>query len=289
MPAFFIISGMFAIDHIQRAPLHAFVSRCGSIAWPYLLWGTVFIVFQRFLAPFMLFPPPEPGALASVIRLLLGETSWFLWTLFVCEALLLSVIIIPLEILFIISLVLSIVLPENSLGIFSNVVHFMPYLVLGALIGHRIRKMSAISPLSALSVALFIFAVLFVGILAGIGRSIGLEFLTGVLGSAALLLLAYGMTALAGRAIELLRIIGEASLIIFLLHPYFQSAARVIVVQLAGHTLAWQLLVPTMVGILGPTLACAAADRAGLQWLFRLSVPKKRPAVGQLRGSDMGH
>src|SRR6185437_9641974 len=102
---------------IRRAPLHAFISRCGSIAWPYLLWGTVFIVFQAFLAPFMLFPPTESGALASVIRLLLGETSWFLWTLFVCEVLLLSAIIIPLQILFIISLVLSVALPENSLGI----------------------------------------------------------------------------------------------------------------------------------------------------------------------------
>jgi len=75
MPFFFIVSGALAIDHIRRDPFDAFISRCGSIAWPYVLWSTIFIAIQSYLAKFMLFPPSDMSVAASLWRVMLGETS----------------------------------------------------------------------------------------------------------------------------------------------------------------------------------------------------------------------
>src|ERR1700691_5492056 len=61
MPFFFIVSGALAIDHIRRAPFDAFISRCCSIAWPYILWSAIFLAIQSYLAKFMLFPPIDMG------------------------------------------------------------------------------------------------------------------------------------------------------------------------------------------------------------------------------------
>lgn len=288
MPVFFIISGAFAIGHIRRAPFHAFLSRCGSIAWPYLLWGTIFIALQTFIAGFMLFPP-QAGALYSVERLLLGETSWFLWTLFVCEVLLILAVIIPLWVLMAVSLVMSLALPAGYPGIFGNVVHFMPYLVLGALVGHRIREISFASPWKALCGGLLIFAALFAATATGAGSGDAIGFLEGVSGTAALLLLAYGLNRISGRAGDILREIGEASLVVFLLHPYFQVAARIIIEHLVGKTLPLQLVIPTVAGILGPTLIWMMVERSNAQWLFRLPVGKERGRLVKLQSDAAGH
>jgi fucose 4-O-acetylase-like acetyltransferase len=287
MPVFFIISGAFTIGHIRRDPFHAFVSRCGSIAWPYLLWGTIFVILQTSIARFMLFPPSETGAVDSMERLLLGQTSWFLWTLFVCEVLLISAVVIPVGAVFVVSLIMSLALSGSDLGIFGNVVHFMPYLALGALIGRRLKDVKMPPPALSLLVGLLIFTGLFGAVANGLDNSIGVEFLEGTFGSIALLLLAYGLNALTGSAVAALRTIGEASLVIFLLHPYFQSVARVALEHISGPGLPLQLIVPTLVGILGPALVWIVADRAGLQWLFRLTVRKTQGAAAQLKADEI--
>lgn len=273
MPFFFMVSGALAIDHIRRDPLDAFISRCGSIAWPYLLWSAIFIVIQSYLAKFMLFPPTDMGAVASAWRVLLGETSWFLWTLFLCQILLLAAAAVPVVAVFCASLLVALIASRYDLGSFRNVVHFMPYMAFGAMIGRHVKRPLLSQRAPSIFCSIGIFGLIFAYIALGLERDELTDFIAGIAGSAALLLLSY---ALASRhaATQILSTIGEASLVIFLLHPYLQSAARLVVTQLGGANLALQLTIPALVGILAPTLIWLIAGRFGFEWLFRLPLSK---------------
>src|SRR5437879_3196965 len=56
MPLFFLIAGALSIRGIRATPTRALLSRIGSIAWPYLLWGILFFVIQPLVSRFMLYP-----------------------------------------------------------------------------------------------------------------------------------------------------------------------------------------------------------------------------------------
>ena len=66
---------------------------------------------------------------------------------------------------------------------------------------------------------------------------------------------------------------------IFLLHSYFQAGARLLVEHIAGPALSLQLVIPTLAGIVGPVMIWMVAERAGLQWMFRLRPIKARDTV----------
>jgi fucose 4-O-acetylase-like acetyltransferase len=282
MPFFFMISGALAIDHIRREPLDAFISRCGSIAWPYLLWSAIFVAGQSYLAKFMMFPPADIGTAASIWRVLLGETSWFLWTLFICQVLLLAAAVVPVIAVLSVSLVVALIASRYDLGSFRNVVHFMPYLALGAMIANRIKTPLNSGRSTSIVCSIAIFGLVFTYTVLGLERDELTDFLLGIAGSAALLLFAYAV-AFRGFLTRLLSKIGEASLVIFLLHPYMQSAARIVVTEFAGSNLTLQLIVPTLAGILAPFLVWLITEKLGLVWLFRLPISKSGLANARLR------
>ena len=273
MPFFFIVSGALAIDHIRRAPFDAFISRCCSIAWPYILWSAIFIAIQSYLAKFMLFPPIDLGVAASLWRVLLGETSWFLWALFICQVLLLSAAVVPVLAIFCVSILAALIADRYDMGHFGDVIHFMPYLALGAMIGSRIKTPLVSSRATSMVVSMAIFVLVFIFTRLGIERNELTDLLVGFAGATAIALLAYTLAAGSGATGAVTKI-GEASLVIFLLHPYAQSAARMLITKFAGSDLAFQLIIPTLVGILAPSLIWLLAERFGFGWLFRLPVSR---------------
>lgn len=273
MPFFFIVSGALAIDHIRRAPFDAFISRCCSIAWPYILWSAIFIAIQSDLARFLLFPPSDTSAAASLWRVLLGQTSWFLWALFICQVLLLSAAVIPTIAILCVSFLVALIADRYDLGPFRNVIHFMPYIALGAMIGSRIKMPILSSRAASIVFSMAIFTLVFIYVALGIERNELTDLLVGVAGASAVVLLAYAFASGSGSTRAVSKI-GEASLVIFLLHPYAQSAARMLITNFVGSNLALQLIIPTLVGILAPTLIWLLAERFGFGWLFRLSISR---------------
>src|SRR5262249_19630826 len=99
-----------------------------------------------------------------------------------------------------------------------------------------------------------------------------LYLICGIIGSAACILIAQALGTVAPN--RLFAKIGAASLVVFLLHPYFQGAARELIVKEIGSSLWLQLSVPTAVAVIGPTLIWLLAERFGFQWLFRLDLVK---------------
>lgn len=280
MPFFFFVSGAFAIGHIRRSPVDAFLSRCGSIAWPYLLWSTIFALSQVAFVRFMSYSPADLGPVAALQRIMLGETYWFLWALFLCQMLLIATTtVVPTLAVFACSIVAAIVLEKYDLATFANIVHFMPFLTLGALVGNQVRDIRVSSTPLAFLIAALMFAGLLVYAACGSNDAFIIQFATGIIGTIATLLLAGGLTTTSGVIASALKKAGEASLVIFLLHSYFQAGARLLVEHIAGPALSLQLVIPTLAGIVGPVMIWMVAERAGLQWMFRLRPIKARDTV----------
>ena len=74
------------------------------------------------------------------------------------------------------------------------------------------------------------------------------------------------------RALQsgLLAKLGAASLVIYLLHPYFQGTARALLSPVVGASPYLQLGVQTLFAIAGPMVIWLLAERAALSWLFRI-------------------
>jgi fucose 4-O-acetylase-like acetyltransferase len=266
MPLFFLLSGSLAIDAIRANPRRALFAKMASILWPYLLWGVIFIALEPVISQFML-SRPDASLLPSVKKLLIGETSWFLWTLFFihCIVILLSQAF-PLYVLLIISIFSSIALGKYDLGATSALVHFMPFFVVGAMIGKNINKIKCASRAASFAYGLIAFGSLSALVTYQLNENPVMYLCCGLLGSLASILLARAVGAVAPA--RLLARIGVASLVIFLLHPYFQGATRELTLRALGSSPWVQLSIPTAVAILGPTFIFMLSERFGLQWLF---------------------
>jgi fucose 4-O-acetylase-like acetyltransferase len=293
MPLFFIISGALGINSIRADPLRAMLSRVGSIAWPYVLWGIIGILLWPVVSQFTLNPTYDfnfyEGLKGGLKGLLLGQSSWFLWTLFLTECVLIVALeIISIQMICVLSAIVFLVFANNDLGTLSALIRFMPFLALGALIGRRIDLIKCGSIAASVAVGALLFGALLVLVLLRMNEIPILFLCCGIIGSVASLIIAQSLGATWPNL--LMAKCGAASLVVFLLHPYFQGTARELIFWAMGPSIWWQLAIPTAAGVVGPTLIWLGAERLGLQWLFRLDLNRlivrseRRKADRQVRG-----
>jgi fucose 4-O-acetylase-like acetyltransferase len=275
MPLFFIISGALGIKGIRDDPRRAIVSRAGSIAWPYVFWGIVSILLLPMISQFTLNPVHDlnfyEAFKGGVKGLLLGQSSWFLWTLFLTQCVLISALqVASIPTVFVLSVFVFLVLANKDLGTLSTLIRFMPFLALGAVIGRRIDLMQCGSKTASIAVGTLLAGALFVLVFLRLNETPILSLCCGIIGSVALLIIAKSLGTTGANL--LMANCGAASLVVFLLHPYFQGTARELILRAMGPSIWWQLAIPTVAGVVGPTLIWLGAERLGLQWLFRLDL-----------------
>lgn len=282
MPVFFIISGALAIDSIRANRARALLSRLGSVAWPYMLWGILFVCIEPVVSRFMLSPPERFVLSDAVIRLLIGDTSWFLWTLFLAQCILITVSRLPMLAVIVVTIPISLVTAGYEIGTVGALIHYMPFVAVGALIGRRLFDANVKSAALAILIGVLLFCSLGVLIDYNVHHFPGGYLLCGVIGSIACFMVAQSIAEFnLGRV---LAIAGEASLVVFLLHPYFQGAARELIMRTMGITAAWwQIAIPAIAGVVGPALVWWLSERYGFRWLFRLDLPNllMAPAIKQ--------
>jgi fucose 4-O-acetylase-like acetyltransferase len=271
MPLFFMISGIFAIESARVSPVNALISRTESIAWPYLFWEflvrTAVLPFAR---AFMSNPPPDVGWVVRFDQALFGDLSWFLWTLYVMQIILIPIARIPVWILLVAS-VAGCLLLENRAGIFNPVIHYLPFLLFGAVMRPHLNRLRASNSWNPLLFSFVAFLLMGIALRFGWTAWTPVWLLCGVTGSLASIVFVQYL----GRPISegILAKLGVASLAIYILHPYFQAVTRD-VLQMLNASLLSQVGLTTIIAIVGPYTVWRLSQRLGFPWLFRLSLPK---------------
>lgn len=284
MPLFFMVSGFFCIEAMRRSPTNAFLSLVGSVAWPYLLWDVlVRAALLPIIGTFMLSPPKMTWA-EWLTKAALGDLSWFLWTLFVMQAILIPIARVPVWILFALSLVLFRFGDRELLGNFASVAYFLPFLLFGALLHPVLDRLNIAGSRLQLGAALAVFPLMAIALAMGWTDDKFVKLACGIAGSIAIMMLVQCVKASVARG--LLVGLGMASLAIYVLHPYFQGAARAVIYWAIGPNPFLQVALVTAVAIAGPFLVWLAAERFKAPWLFRLRLagpPRATRMVASVR------
>jgi fucose 4-O-acetylase-like acetyltransferase len=281
MPAFFMISGLLLYDRARSEPVAALISRIGSVAWPYFLWDVVIRwSLLPFIGPFMSSQPPRTTLPELLMLALAGELSWFFWTLFLVQAIYILLAGVPAPILLSISVLVSILLTEANLGTLRNLIDFMPFLLLGATARPYLDRLRIDGTILQLAGTLLVFSLMAVAVWQGWTTLQPVKFACSVAGIFA----AIALVQCFPRCMQsgLLASLGTASLVIYLLHPYFQGATRALISASLGPLPYAQLVLQTLTAIAGAFMVWSFAERVGATWLFRLPMPsitrKVRPS-----------
>jgi len=274
MPLFFMISGLLCIESMRVNPLNALISRTESIAWPYLFWEfLVRTAVLPFAIAFMSSPPPDVGWTTRLGLALTGDLSWFLWTLYVMQIILIPVARIPAWILLSVSIAACLSLQNVPLGPFGALTRFLPFLLFGAMLRPVLDQLRVTNAWSPLLLSIAAFVLLGIALILGWTIWTPVWLLCGIVGSLASIgLVQYLDKPIAGGVLANL---GVASLAIYILHPYFQAVGREFVSRIFGAAPFWQLLLTTIIAVAGPFLVWRLSQRFGMPWLFRLSLSRK--------------
>jgi fucose 4-O-acetylase-like acetyltransferase len=280
MPLFFLVSGLFCIAPMRANPVNALVARTQAIAWPYLFWeflvGTAVLLITATSGP-----PSDIGWLDRFVRAMTGELSWFLWTMYVMQAMLIPFARSPVRVLFAASIFLCLSLQNTDLGTFSLVIDHLPFLLFGAMVRPFASRFVFSDRWTPLLLSAGAFLLLWLSLSAGWTEYKIAWLLCGLAGSLATMCLVQCL----GRTIErtILANIGAATLAIYLLHPYFLKAGLELAVYISAAaplvSPLGQLVILTIIGVAGPFFAWKLAERRGLSWLFRLKLSISLPQV----------
>ena len=263
MPLFFFLSGLF-IGKKSAANVQFFKSRMLLIAYPYIIWSIIQSILNIF-AKDLVNSPIESVQILQILWIPIGQ-FWFLYALLICQLLL----ILPRYVFYAlvpIGIVLTTFLGIGNMPL--RALGELPYFAAGVwltipqlegLLRSRRRRIALIL---AAALAFFLLFLLALKLDQGVAAHL-----------VAIPLAAAGIvgTLAAARQLapvgHLLRVVGSASMPIFLMHVIAGAAVRISLSKLIQIPPLLLLLIVTAAGIILPYLFFLWADRMGLSpWL----------------------
>lgn len=270
MPVFFMISGLLLYNAARVKPAEAFLSRLGSIVWPYLLWDVLIRwMLLPFVGRFMSAMPAQTGLIELLIQAISGHLGWFLWTLFVVQTIYILLASIPANYLLAISVAIYLFLPDTHSVPLHAIISFMPFLLVGVVARPYMDQLNKLDNHRYLLMAFVVYAALTIVVCQGWQAVKPVKLLCNVAGIFAAIATVQSFSRTWQEGV--LSRLGEASLVIYLLHPYFQGASRAIVLLLIGQEGHLQIVVQTIAAVFGPLLIFYISERLGLAGAFRLN------------------
>ncbi|MEM7519947.1 MAG: acyltransferase family protein, partial [Pseudomonadota bacterium] len=259
MPLFFFLSGLIALDVLQRTALLRFLGgRVRRLLWPLALWTWVF--FGVKLLAGQAANHPVSMSQFPLIPLPPYEHLWFLWALLLAQMCVLGLWLGLRRLLD--ARQMRVVFAGLALGLCVLVPFvYVPSPLFGAAVQHFPYFAAGI----AMSGMRTVRPPLWLAVLAGAGVAVllggGPFNWTSMLVSLVLVVLISTVVAHvdANRerpptGIALLRLLGQYSMAIFLAHTIFSAAFRIGLLAVGVDGLAPHLITAVVVGILGPIL-----------------------------------
>lgn len=283
MPVFFMISGYLLAEGAVRLPIDSFISRVGTIVWPYVVWDVgIRWALTPLMRQYMISPPDDFSLLELIRKTLMGEMAWFFWTLFFTQAIYIAFARLSALVIFAGSIVIFLGLPfvtggRPEIGALQKIVDFMPFLALGALLKEIGVSLSRTVGARHVAAAIAIFACLAAVAFLNATSIRPVRLASGFAGIFATMVMVWSFRP--GRASSFLASVGTASLVIYLLHPYFHGAARQLLTAVIGSAPYLNLALFTAAALFGPYAIWLLTERLGLSWLFRLRLTPLRRSV----------
>ena len=275
MPLFFLISGLFARTGLRHGRMGFLIGRIRQIAYPYFLWSALFVLLTSTIAA-----ANHHGKLSELWGILWTPVGqyWFLYTLFLCQVLVMIPGRYTLALLAIAGLALVARYGPASMAI--RTFYFLPYFATGIyLTADRIARIFAderrVLAIATIAWAAFLALYLIVPDAltpATLLGHIAVAF-CGIAGT-------FAIGLLVASRLPVLALLGAASMPIYLMHSFVSAAARAAWLKL--HLVGSPLMVAegTVAGLLIPYLVARAVHRANLEWLLGFGpVRRTSPAL----------
>lgn len=268
MPVFFFVAGLFLMGSLNRRGWkHFTLEKLKTILYPYVLWTLIGYLSAPLLA--WIHPGvPLPGYGELALRLVDGDASWFLLTLFICLMLAALTAKLPHWLRFTLAAAVAISLPKSSVALWEYLPREFCFLAAGMWVGSSIRKVEEMKP-----------AIAAIGFILVMGAQATLIYFYGTPGRYAFIPLGLLGTLglfLCARAIEdtgtgkFFVWAGQASLAIFLLSPFCQGGVREPLSRLLHVQSFWpQLILPTLSAFLVPVVLWHRQKQWKISWFFR--------------------
>jgi len=272
MPAFFVLSGIFAPKLSQLARREFLSGRLRTIFYPYVIWTAIIVGSQFAMARFVNNPPDFSRALYFLVEPY-GYGLWFLYSLFIISVIFywLSRLRISPFVMFLLAVTLSLLASLNAFGfwpILNTSMNFFIFYATAAVAREKIFSLFSrngwLMPLlsgAGLLLAMTIFY------LAGFGATWLFNLLLAGLGIAGMIFLAKALAqTLAGRFWAFL---GLFSLEIYLGHPLWGTISRVLLLHARIDSPAILVCGGVLIGIAGSLLVGVLCRAWNFPYLFK--------------------
>ncbi len=272
MPAFFVLSGIFAPQLSQLSFGAFFRGRLRTIVYPYVVWTIIIVGAQFAMARFVNNPPDFLRAAYFLIEPY-GYGLWFLYSLFIISSVfyILGQWKIPTLFLLLLATVLSLLASLNVFGfwpILNTSMSFFIYYAAAACAREKIIALPPVNgwlkPLLLGFVGLLLMTILY-WVIAGAGWLFNL--LLAGLGIIGVIYLAKGLAqTIASRVLAFL---GLFSLEIYLAHPLWGTVSRVLLLHLKINSPAILVLGGVLLGVGGSLMIGVLCRIVNFPYLFK--------------------
>jgi fucose 4-O-acetylase-like acetyltransferase len=278
MPAFFFISGVFAMDSAQR-PVKAFISaKVRTIAYPYLLWSVIQSVLQLMMSG----NTTSTITVADILKIPFDPVMqfWFLYALFFIFLffILLHQSTNSPVVYLCVGVALFIMVRTGYAPSYSPVIYLANnfiYFAAGIFFAGYLPTLSRNLTGSVRLLLFLIIAFLMTCFIPSASdnhapsMNLWLAPLFAVPGIAASLLAALLMQMKATRFTEVFDLLGRRSLEIFVAHTIFSAGFRITIWKLAAiNSLSIHLVGATIAGLIGPLLLVNVVKRFKFRYMF---------------------
>ena len=264
MPLFFFLSGLLFLETLQKYNAEKLLKgRLTRLLWPMMLWSWIFFALK--LSAGQAANTPVVLSDFPVIPLPPYEHLWFLWALFLCQTILILLYAVVgarlpattwrwiAAIAAVIWAALNPLIPVPS-DIWGPMFEHFPYFLAGIAVGSlsRIRVPPLLGGLCAIGFVVLLWLVQ--------GEK------AAVLHSLAIVLLAWGAwlcvdrrtgsqpVGILLRSLRSLRALGQASMVIYLMHTVFSASLRILMVKFGFDDITLILVATLVVGVVGPVI-----------------------------------
>jgi fucose 4-O-acetylase-like acetyltransferase len=269
MPAFFFIAGLFLDRSLtKRGPAGFVREKVRTILYPYVLWPLLALPLVPWMSQFQ--SGPRPTVLAYLGNILIGNSGWFLYTLFFILMLAVLTRRLPIWLRLALAVPLSYFWPYTAHHGIDGIFWEYIFVVTGQLVGARISRIESINRWVAALACLALFGGIAAATLHYNGGLPKLLFIAlGLAGTAGLFFFAVSIPV--PFFAKSLAWCGEASIAIYLLSPYFQGTVRQILFQVF-HTTSNPVHIPlqTVAAVLFPALIYHNRQLLHVEWFFKM-------------------